>query len=211
MNSIQKISQTLKPIALATSLALATSGSVAIAGDNANKAHSKHSESMVEKWQGEAYQGWLDGKVETALLLNTNLNSFKINTKTENNVVTLFGEVNTEVQAELAEQIAKGVKGVEGVNNKLEVSAEAEQRADGDEGKSFSQHWNDATTTATVKSKLLLEDTIKGLDINVDTNYSVVSLKGTVRNDTERDLVEQIAENTASVKSVENQLKIDNS
>ena len=207
MNKQKRTSTIMKPVALAMGLALAVSGP-ALAGHHEIKTHKNANKETVQKWQGEAYQAWLDGKVETALLLNTNLNSFEINTKTDANHVTLSGTVNSEVEAELAEEITKGVKGVEGVTNKLVVDTEMKAKQEESEGKSFSQHWEDATTTATIKSKLLLEDTVKGLDINVDTHYSEVTLNGEVNSDAERDLVEAIAENTKSVTKVNNNLRI---
>ncbi|ODN66645.1 hypothetical protein A9E74_01595 [Methylophaga muralis] len=44
-------------------------------------------------WQGEAKDAWLDGKLETALLLNTQLNNFNIDTDIDNGVAVLSGQV----------------------------------------------------------------------------------------------------------------------
>ena len=203
INQINK--STLKPIALAVGLSLISAGPV-VAGEN--KAEKAQEQSTLQKWQGEAYQGWLDGKVETALLLNKNLNPFKINTKTANGMVTLSGQVSSSVESELAEKIALSVKGVKGVNNNLEVSKSA-KKADKTSGdKSFAQTVDDATTTATVKSKLLLENDVKGLAINVDTHYAVVTLTGKVNSSAAKDLAGLIAEQTNSVKSVNNKLVV---
>ncbi|RBP47112.1 BON domain-containing protein [Arenicella xantha] len=195
----------LKPIALAAGLGLAISGA-AFAGQHEIKTQDNADAATIEQWKGEAYQGWLDGKVEMALMLNTNLNAFEINTKTAMNTVTLSGTVDSPVHAELAEQIALGVDGIESVNNELTVDQDVVVNESREEQKSFSQHWTDATTTAKIKSKLLLEDTVKGLDISVDTDHSVVTLNGTVESDAAKDLVESIAENTESVATVNNQL-----
>ncbi|CAE6941025.1 MULTISPECIES: BON domain-containing protein [Pseudomonas] len=46
----------------------------------------------------------------------------------------------------------------------------------------------DTWITSKVKSTLLADDTLSGLDIKVETNKGVVSLTGVVANDSERDL-----------------------
>lgn len=67
---------------------------------------------------------------------------------------------------------------------------------------------DDATITAAVKSKYLLDDTLKGLQISVDTVQGVVSLTGMVQNDAAKELATQIAQNTDGVVRVDNQLTI---
>lgn len=67
---------------------------------------------------------------------------------------------------------------------------------------------DDATITAAVKSKYLLDDTLKGLQISVDTEQGVVSLTGTVQNDAAKELATQIAQGTEGVVRVDNQLTI---
>lgn len=67
---------------------------------------------------------------------------------------------------------------------------------------------DDASITAAVKSKYLLDDTLKGLQISVDTNQGVVSLTGTVQNDAAKELATQIAQGTEGVVRVDNQLTI---
>lgn len=67
---------------------------------------------------------------------------------------------------------------------------------------------DDTSITATVKSKYLLDDTLKGLQISVDTVQGVVSLTGTVQNDAAKELATQIAQNTDGVVRVDNQLAI---
>ena len=54
-----------------------------------------------DKWEKESMDAWLDGKAETTLLLNSNLNSFDINTDVENQVVTLSGSVNNDLEKSL--------------------------------------------------------------------------------------------------------------
>jgi osmotically-inducible protein OsmY len=67
---------------------------------------------------------------------------------------------------------------------------------------------DDASITATIKGKYLVDDTLKGLQIDVDTEQGVVKLSGKVQNDTAKELATQIAQGVEGVVSVDNQLTI---
>ncbi|HEX5539803.1 MAG TPA: BON domain-containing protein [Methylophilaceae bacterium] len=67
---------------------------------------------------------------------------------------------------------------------------------------------DDGVITTKVKSALLADDTVKGLDINVDTAQGVVSLSGTVDSQTQIDMATQIAKGVEGVKDVQNQLTV---
>ncbi len=154
---------------------------------------------------------WLDGKVETALLVNRHLNNFEIDTDVKGRTVTLTGTVNSEIDKELAGEIAKGIEGVNKVENNLTIEKPEKmnhEAHDDDAERSFSTWYNDATTTAAIKSKLLWNGETSGLKVNVDTMYGKVTLKGNVNSSAEKDLVEKIAENTDGVRSVDNQLQV---
>ncbi len=157
---------------------------------------------------------WLDGKVETALLVNRHLNNFTIDTDIINGKAKLSGTVNSEVDRELAEEITQGIEGIVAVDNELKVveaSKEKEMSKNQDKERSFGTWYDDATTTAAVKSKLLWNSETSGLDVNVDTYYGVVTLNGTVESSAEKNLIEQIAENTQGVLDVKSKIKIDSS
>ena len=62
--------------------------------------------------------------------------------------------------------------------------------------------------TAKIKSKMALDDTVKALDINVDTADGVVTLTGTVRSAAERTRAVQLARETAGVTSVTDRLTV---
>lgn len=60
----------------------------------------------------------------------------------------------------------------------------------------------DGALTAKIKSKMALDDSVKALDIDVDTVDGVVRLTGTVRSQQEREKALQLARETAGVKDV---------
>lgn len=156
---------------------------------------------------GELNDAWLDGKVETAFALNQHLNPFRIDTKVENGTVYLEGNVASDIDRDLAGEIAKSVEGVKKVENGLQVVAMRETKMER-ATTSLLQNVSDATTTAMVKTKLLANGNTKGLKINVDTEDRVVTLTGSVESDEIRDLAGKLAQNTESVKSVENRLDV---
>ncbi len=199
-----KLKTAIKSTFLAASLAVT---SLAFAGGN--------QQYTTDEKLGDA---WLDGKVETALLINRHLNNFTIDTDVKNKKVYLSGTVNSEVDRALAEEIAKNIEGVTGVDNDIIVKKQAEasdklhmtHKHQKDQSRSFGTWYDDATTTASIKSELLWNSETSGLDVNVDTAYGVVTLNGVVDSAAEKELIEQIAENTPGVKSVDSEIEVDN-
>ena len=66
----------------------------------------------------------------------------------------------------------------------------------------------DGTLTAKIKSKMALDDTVKALNLNVDTVGGIVTLKGTVRSEAERDRALRLARETDGVTRVVDQLQV---
>lgn len=87
---------------------------------------------------------------------------------------------------------------------------EAKQMGDTLENKAdqAGQAIDDATITAAIKGKYLLDDTLKGLQISVETNQGVVVLTGSVQSDAAKALATQLAQGVEGVVRVDNQLTI---
>ncbi|MDD3765341.1 MAG: BON domain-containing protein [Nevskiales bacterium] len=156
---------------------------------------------------------WVDGSVETALMFNSHLNNFEIQTDVKDGVVTLSGAVETDVDRDLAVEIAKGVRGVKSVNNELTVDGKRSKMAimkanAGEQARDFRQWFDDVSTTAAVKSKLLANASTDGLKIDVSTRGNVVSLDGEVDSSEESELAEAIASNVRGVTKVDNRLRV---
>ena len=158
----------------------------------------------AQDWQDDAKDAWIDGKAETTLLLNTNLNSFDINTDVHDGNVTLTGKVNSSVDKSLAGELIRSLDGVKDVNNELSVM---KQHSDKD-SKDLSDSLTDSKVATVVKTRLLFSADVSGSDINVDVANGVVTLKGTVSSDAERDLALTIAKNTDDVKDVVDELRV---
>lgn len=67
---------------------------------------------------------------------------------------------------------------------------------------------DDTVVTTKVKTALLADSDIKGLQINVDTSNAVVTLSGAVDNQTQIDRAGKLAADVQGVKSVTNNLTI---
>ena len=67
---------------------------------------------------------------------------------------------------------------------------------------------SDGAVTAKIKSKMALDDTVKALSIDVDTDSGVVTLSGTVNSQAEKAKAVQLAKETAGVTSVVDRLVI---
>ena len=185
----------LKKIAIAT----ATVSVLSLGSMTAHAADGDISRQLTEARQ--------EGSVWTAFALNRHLSPFAIDVDIESGVATLTGEVESDVDRDLAEQVALGVEGVTKVDNQLRVSGEDVQRS-ADSDRSFSNRFNDATTTATVKSKLLWNRNTEGLDIKVSTRDGVVTLDGEANSAASSELAERLARNTDDVRRVENNLNV---
>lgn len=170
-------------------------------------------EERGEKARAALKDAWLDGRLETALLFNEHLSAFDIATKVEGGVVRLEGTVQSEVERDLAGEIAKSIGGVTGVENELKVDpSRARAARDSDasrEAQGFRQAVVDATLTARIKSKLIADGNVSGLSVDVDSSKGRVTLSGTVNSEAEKELVASIARNTEGTASVDNRLTVD--
>lgn len=158
--------------------------------------------------KGQPRDAWIQGKIETVFALNRHLDGFAIDTEVAGGAVHLTGRVESDIDRDLAGEIAKGIEGVVSVDNDLVVEGNSRVNQASDTHRPLSVWVDDATTTAAVKTKLLANGNTDGLDINVDTRGDVVTLTGEVGSTEEKQLAEQLARNTDDVKDVRNQLVV---
>ncbi len=88
----------------------------------------------------------------------------------------------------------------------------AEQREVRDEvgkaGAKAEARLEDGAVTAAVKSKLLADQTVSGMQIDVDTRNGVVTLTGTVENAAAKTRAIELARSTEGAVRVEDKLKV---
>jgi osmotically-inducible protein OsmY len=164
--------------------------------------------SKMSEWSDDAKAAWIQGKLETVLMLNEHLSAFEINTEINGTTAALNGTVDSNVKKELAQAIAMSIDGIEDVQNNLEVQQNYKPRknelSESSKG-NLKTLISDATITASVKTSLIASE-VKARYINVDTKNGKVTLTGNVGDSATQDLAEQITKNTDGVVSVENKL-----
>ena len=140
------------------------------------------------------------------------LEPFDVKTSMKDGVVKLQGEVASEVERDLVEQLAVGVEGVQEVDNQLAVAASARatrQTPEGTPGTTgASSGFGDAMLTAKIKAKLLWDRSANGTATTVATDNGIVTLSGVVASAAEADAAQRIASATQGVSGVNNRIKI---
>lgn len=176
--------------------------------EQANHDPSTSNNRLTSTWSDAAVEAWRQGKLETILALNEHLRELDITTEIEGHLAILTGYVNTEVQKELAAQLALSVDGITDVKNNVLIDKAYEHKVEAQENKgSFLQAVNDAGITASIKTQLIASD-VKARNISVDTDAGVVTLTGSVESEAHFDLAQTIAQNTEGVFEVENNLMV---
>jgi osmotically-inducible protein OsmY len=186
--------RTLKTLALASTAAMVlltqSAPSLAAEGSLANQLQAARQE----------------GSIWTAFALNRHLSPFKLGVVVHEGTATLTGAVENEVDRELAGQIAADVEGIAKVDNQLKVDAQLAENMPARQ--SLAQRFDDATLTATIKSKLLWNTSTRDLHGSVATENGVVTLKGKAPTADAKLLAGSLASNTEGVYQVNNLISL---
>lgn len=137
-------------------------------------------------------------------------------------VVLLAGKAETMSANLRAFEVAYSVEGVRGVSSEVkspdeltereiwkEDSARAIQDADAKKQRSVGTVAYDAWLTGKVKARLIANDRVSALDVNVDTRKGVVTLFGVVPDRSASKAAEKVARTTDGVDRVRNELIVE--
>jgi len=141
----------------------------------------------------------LHTKVWAALTEDKTADASEINLEVYKGVVQLNGFVDSQQEKAQAETVAKGVEGVKGVENNLQIKS-AKHTA--------GAVVDDSTITTKVKSALIDDPRTKAGDIKVETRNGVVQLSGFVKDEAQKAAAETVAKAVTGVKSVSNGLSV---
>ena len=155
----------------------------------------------------EAIEARQESQIWTTFALSPYLSANDIKVSVRDGKATLTGNVADDVNKDLAKQIALGVNGISAVDNNIEVNSNYMPPARSEE-RAFGEMVEDATITATVKSKMLWSRFVEGIKANVHTTRGKVTLSGTADSAEAKGFAEKIAMNTDGVYSVDNQLVV---
>ena len=142
--------------------------------------------------------------IKTKLAADDQVKAYQIDVDTKDKVVTLNGTVDNPTARTRANEIARAQKGVSDVVDNINVTAAgpAPMNPDG------SPMISDAALTAAVKTKFLADPAVSGLRIDVDSREGIVTLKGDVSSQAEKDAAVRIARETSGVRQVDDYLVV---
>ncbi|MER2296929.1 MAG: BON domain-containing protein [Pseudomonas sp.] len=147
------------------------------------------------------------GSVQTALALNPMLNLFRIEVAVDGQQARLSGEVENQVERQLAEEVALATHGIEQVDNQLRVNAQLVERPL--ERRAYAQRLEDATLAAVVRARLQWSRITSKAPIEVQSSDGVITLRGKVDSAEAKALAGVLAGSTAGVYLVNNLVSLD--
>jgi hyperosmotically inducible protein len=150
-------------------------------------------------------------KVKAKFAADDVVKSSQIEVSTTNGVVTLTGNVDSEAAKGRALELTRSTTGVVSV---VDMLSAREASGSGDApspDRTIGQVADDAGITMSVKSRLLDDPLVKGLQIDVDTRDGVVFLTGAVGSDAEKQKAVQLAKDTKGVRDVQANLTLQKS
>lgn len=146
----------------------------------------------------------LAATVKSKLLWNSNTRGLDIQVRSENGAITLSGNAQTSAAKELAGQLAENTEGVSQVFNHLSISSadssSSEVQTAVEEAR---EHISDGWITSKVKASFLYSRNLDGLNIEVNTQDGLVTLRGKVLSNAEKRLAMDIARNIRGVRGVD--------
>jgi hyperosmotically inducible protein len=150
-------------------------------------------ESAGEDMKAAASDAWITTKVKVALMAERGLSPLGVNVDTRAGVVTLFGSVPSQDLKARATTRTRGVAGVKGVENELQLVPDSMAKR---------VEANDEQVLAAVRKQLGAQSSLQDSDIDVAVENGVVRLTGTVASQGDRLTALTAARATAGVGSV---------
>ena len=136
---------------------------------------------------------WITSKTKIALFADSRAPGASVNVETTKGMVYLRGTVDSEAEKMAAGEIARGVEGVQGVKNELQVVPASAQKM---------VEAKDDEITKQVKERFQADAKLKSLDIRTDNG--VVTLEGKLPSIMEGARASQVARAVPGVRSVRN-------
>lgn len=140
----------------------------------------------------------LTARVKSALVENREVPVLSVDVDSLEGVVTLTGLVKNRGVRKNVEAVVRGVKGVRGVKNLLQVGTS-----------SIGEAIDDKILGMKVKGELFSAKEIYSLNIDVDVNLGVVTLSGKVGSEKERKQAIDLADSLVGVKKVVDNLIVE--
>jgi osmotically-inducible protein OsmY len=161
----------------------------------------------LEKRQSDAA---LAARLRSTLARTKRLYNFNIGIESNDGKITLTGEVPTEIDKELAGELAQETSGVKEVRNQLQVTPSLARASEDAAQINATVNVEDLEMEANLRESLQAIAELKPQAIVVKVKHRAVTLTGRVATEQQRTRVEQIIRNAPKVTSVTNQLRVGN-
>jgi osmotically-inducible protein OsmY len=198
-------------------------------GDSRTAGSQHHAPDATDIRRDGRSPGWITSKIQSQYYLNPELKPWRIDVDTSpTGVVTLSGSVDSEGDRTEAVRIARATEGVSRVNDNLRIRPQAvattgavkDSTAVKDDGRDIANQAKgaardagdkveDGWITMKIQSKYFVDDDVRARNIDVDTKDGMVTLKGSVQSEGERQQAVSIARSTEGVTMVHDNLVID--
>lgn len=198
-----------KTSTVVTLTALASLSACQISSDSDQERDAQFTATAIQNETSQhATDAYIAGRLATQFALSKHLSVFAIDIDVANGHVVLRGDVPGKTHRDLATELTRGIDEVRGVRNELEIVEHNGPNPDQTASR-VERSFSDVSTTARVKTRLIWNESVTGSAIRVSTTDQIVTLSGTLASDVERSLAETIAENTAGVSNVLNEIELD--
>ena len=177
-------------------LALAAAPAWVSAADDTKKKSGE--KSTTESMKTTASDSWITAKTKIALMADNRVPGSSVNVETQKGMVYLRGKVDSDGAKSAAEEVARGVEGVQAVRNELQVVPASAKKA---------VEAKDDDITKQVKQRLNSDARLKGVDVRTDNG--VVTLQGKLSNINDSVRASQMAREVPGVRSVRNDTTYD--
>lgn len=138
----------------------------------------------------------IEASAKNSYVYKTYLKDDNIKTQSKDGIVTLMGTVKQESHKSLAEDTVASLPGVKSVDNQLELK--------GDRPAENSDGW----ISMQVKTSLLYNRNVSGMNTQVFVADGIVTLKGEAENQAQMDLAGEYAKDIKGVQGIKNEMTI---
>ena len=202
---------------------------VRAAANTAADAPPHHAQDPAHPRRDGRTPAWITAKVQSQYYLNPSLKPWRIEVDTSSSgAVTLSGTVDSDADRDEAVRIARTTEGVSAVHENLRVQPRTvattgtikdttdvknDAREVKDDARSAARKTaeavDDSWITMKIQSKFFLDDDVRARNIDVETRNGMVTLKGAVQSEGERQHALAVARSTNGVTMVHDSLVVD--
>jgi osmotically-inducible protein OsmY len=153
--------------------------------------------SVTQEAETGLSDSWITSKTKIALFADDRVKGRQVHVETRSGVVMLRGKVDSSEAKAAAADVAKGIEGVKGVKNELQVVAPSERAAVNADDKQISR---------SVEDRFKQDPQLKNAKIDAQVNAGVVTLTGEVKSIDTSARASEVARSIPGVRYVTNDL-----